>query len=215
MPDFWFKEFDATSYLPQNWQSSILKVAENEAKFKVLTASSVTSRELTTHVRIPVFTVGAQVVSSQLPWLLDIYKGKFRDIAQTLTSEVVSVADDLRYAVNLNIQRGIDMRYECHVDSNPIEGLLYVTDHPEGSGGELIVAKNKNARGEEAIALDATRIFPKAGKLVFFDGRIHPHFVASLMGPLDMRVVVAMNFYLPSCPESSRPADLNHHLGIE
>ncbi len=215
MRDFWYKEFDASADLPAGWQRAIFEVAEQDAKFKVLVASSVTSRELTTHVRIPVFTVGGRVVQSRLPWLLDLYRGRFRDIAQTLTSEVVSVAADLRYAVNLNVQRGTDMRYECHVDSNPIEGLLYVTDHPPGKGGELVVAKDTRARGEEAIARDATRIYPKAGKLVFFDARAHPHFVAPLTGPLDERVVVAMNFYVPSCPESSRPADLNSHLGIE
>lgn len=215
MADFWYKEFDATADLPLGWQQSIIEVADQDAKFKIIVASSVTSRELTKHVRIPVFTVGGRVIQSRLPWLLDLYRGRFRDIAQTLTSETVSVADDLRYAVNLNVQRGIDMRYECHVDSNPIEGLLYVTDHPPGKGGELVVAKNTHSRGEEAISANATRIYPKAGKLVFFDARAHPHFVASLTHPLEERVVVAMNFYTPSCPESSRPADLNHHLGIE
>jgi len=113
MRDFWHKEFDASAHLPRGWQRSILEVAEQDAKFKVLVASSVTSRELTTQVRIPVFTVGGLVVHSRLPWLLDLYKGRFRDIAQTLTSEVVSVANDLRYAVNLNVQRGTQMRYEC------------------------------------------------------------------------------------------------------
>lgn len=214
MQEFWYKEFDVSDHLPLGWQKMILDVAQEDAKFKVLVASSVTSRELTTQVRIPVFTVGGKLLSSRLPWLLDLYRGPFRDIAQTLTNEVVSVADDLRYAVNLNVQRGTEMRYECHVDSNPIEGLLYVTDQPPGRGGELVVAKDTQARGEDAIAHNATRIHPKAGKLVFFDARAHPHFVAPLTAPLDERVVVAMNYYVPSCPESSRPADLNQHLGI-
>jgi hypothetical protein len=34
----------------------------------------------------------------------------------------------------------------------------------------------------------------------------------SMSGALDMRVVAVMNFYTESCPESSRPLELNRHL---
>ena len=42
--------------------------------------------------------------------------------------------DDRRCAVVMNVQEGTD-RYECHVNTNPVEALLYVTDHPRGSLG--------------------------------------------------------------------------------
>ena len=41
-------------------------------------------------------------------------------------------AHDDRYGVVLNVQRGTEMRFECHVDSNPLTGLLFCTDHPDG-----------------------------------------------------------------------------------
>ena len=43
------------------------------------------------------------------------------------------------------------MRYECHVDSNPIEGLLYLTEHPEGNRGELVVSLGYSAKGPDEI----------------------------------------------------------------
>ena len=107
------------------------------------------------------------------------------------------------------------MRYETHVDSNPLEGLLYVTSHPEGAGGELVVGNVLNARGVEAVDVDCTRIFPVAGQLLFFDARKHSHYVGRLLDEAAVRVVVAMNFYTSTCPESARPKDLDRHLGID
>jgi hypothetical protein len=215
MREFWYKEFDLMDQLPDKWQSSIIDLVDREVKSKVLVSSSVTSRELSSDVSIPVMTVGGRTIRKQLPWLFGMYEGLFREIAQTLTHEPIALAQDDRYAVNLNVQRGNQMRYECHVDSNPIEGLLYVSTQIPGDGGELVVTSNPEARGVEAISKESVRIYPKAGKLVFFDARAHPHFVAPLRLPTDTRIVVAMNYYLPSCPESSRPPDLNRHLGIE
>jgi hypothetical protein len=40
-----------------------------------------------------------------------------------------------RYGVVLNVQRGNTMRFECHVDSNPLTVLLFCTDesYPEST----------------------------------------------------------------------------------
>lgn len=215
MVSFWYREFDVKHLMPDGWMQQVNEVVETHSKAKTLVASSVTSRELSNNTQIPVVTVGGRVVKEHLPWLYSLYLNEFREIAQSLTSEQVQIAQDDRYAVNLNVQRGKDMRYECHVDSNPIEGLLYLTDHPPGSGGELVVSHTEDARGTIAISEHATRIYPVSGKLVFFDARLHPHFVAPLRLPEDRRIVAAMNYYLPSCPETARPSDLNRHLGLE
>lgn len=211
---FWFREFDVKNRLPVDWDGHILSIVAQCAVEKLLVSSSVTSRELTQSKMIRVQTVGGRTVVARLPWLYDLYRGQFRDIAQSISDEPVYTAEDVRYAVNLNVQTGPHMRYECHVDSNPIEGLLYITTHAPGDGGELVVANRPDALGVEAISSDCTRIYPERGKLVFFDATSHPHFVAPLKSG-SQRVVVAMNFYTPSRPESSRPADLNRHLGIE
>jgi hypothetical protein len=52
---------------------------------------------------------------------------------------------------------------------------------------------------------------PRAGHLIFFDGRANPHYARPLMSESDTRVVAVMNYYTESCPESTRPPELNRH----
>jgi 2OG-Fe(II) oxygenase superfamily len=156
--------------------------------------------------------VGGAVVAERLPWLHDLYHGRFRFLAQSLSPEPVTTAKDVRHGVSLNVQMGTEARYECHVDSNPIEGLLYVTTHPADAGGDLVISNQGDVRGIQDVDADATRIHPVAGYLVFFDARQYSHYVTRLADPFDIRVVVAMNFYTPSCTEEDRPADLDRHL---
>ena len=103
------------------------------------------------------------------------------------------------------------MRFECHVDSNPVTGLLFFTSHP-GGGGELVIGHNPSGSGVEELERDGTAVPPQAGQLIFFDGRTYPHYARSLVSESDVRVVAVMNFYTGSCPESTRPRDLNRHL---
>lgn len=210
---FWWREFDVTHLLPEGWRNQILETASLHARSHTIIPKSVTSREHDTELRLPVLTVGGEAVKKLLPWLCDLYAGEFLRIGQQCVQEEVRIASQWRYAINLNVQKG-SMRYECHVDSNPLEGLLYVTDHPPGTGGELIVSRRSNVSGPEEAMQDAETIFPRSGHLVFFDAREHPHFVRMLSDPSLVRVAVAMNYYTPSCPESSRPQDLDRHLGL-
>jgi hypothetical protein len=103
------------------------------------------------------------------------------------------------------------MRFECHVDSNPVTDLLFFTDHPAG-GGELVVGHESGAIGVEALEMNGSVIRPQAGQLIFFDGKTHPHYARTLRSEDEVRVVAAMNFYTDSCPESTRPPELNRHL---
>ena len=102
------------------------------------------------------------------------------------------------------------MWFECHVDSNPLSGILFCTDHAEG--GELVVAHDETATSILAVEQDCSIIRPHAGYLIFFDGRRHPHYARPLTMPSDIRIIAVMNFYTESCPESGRPRDLNKHL---
>ena len=103
------------------------------------------------------------------------------------------------------------MRYEAHVDSNPVEVLLYVTDHPYGTGGELVVSPNIDAVGISEIDNDCEIIYPESGKLLVFDFRTFPHYVRPLKSD-EYRVAVAMNYYTEECTEEMRPPDLDQHL---
>ena len=120
--------------------------------------------------------------------------------------ERVTAAADERYGVVLNVQQGTTMRFECHVDSNPLTGLLFFTDH--SSGGELVIAHDPAASDIQAVERDCSVIRPHAGHLIFFDARRHPHYARPLVSEACTRVVAVMNFYTESFPESTRPAEL-------
>ena len=154
----------------------------------------------------------AKQVRERLPWLYRFYRGYFLDLAgETCTEGVVPALDD-RYGIVLNVQRGTTMRFECHVDSNPLTGLLFCTDHQAGTGGELVFAHDPAASDVEAVEKDCSVLRPQAGRLIFFDGRQYPHYARPLVSETDLRIVAVMNFYTESCPESTRPPALNRHL---
>jgi len=131
---FSWRSYDLRTFLPQGWQEQILSLADTAVQ-KTLRPLSVTSREGDQDARIQVMTVNGQAIRQEIPWLYDLYHGLFKDLASLGVLEPVMTAQNDVYGAVLNVQRGQSMRYECHVDSNPIEGLLYVTDHPKGAGG--------------------------------------------------------------------------------
>jgi 2OG-Fe(II) oxygenase superfamily len=212
---FVWHSYDLRSGLPSGWQEEILAVAKSKAYTKVIKPLSVTSRELSHDIDIPIHLVDGKVVVKDLPWVQDLYHGMFREMAQQLVTEPLTVAADTDHGARLQIQRGADERYECHVDTCPITGLFYVTDHPPGAGGELVISNRGDIYGREEVERDATRIHPVAGQVVFFDGRRRTHFVAPLVDPTVIRVVVPMVFFSPSCSEGMRPTDLDRHLGLK
>jgi hypothetical protein len=204
--------FDARSLLPRDWDRSILTAAADHSRARILTPTSTTSRERDRDAQLKTLAVNGRELRQHLPWLAELYEHEFRDLAQRCVSELVTVASDPRYGVVINIKQGNDMHYECHIDSNPLEGLLYVTSHPRGKGGELVVSNRGDVPTIEAVDDDCTVIYPMTGHLIFFNGSNHSHYVRPLVDPSGLRVVVAMNYYTPSLPESERPPDLNQHL---
>ena len=98
------------------------------------------------------------------------------------------------------------------MDSNPLTGLLFCTDHGPGAGGELVFGHDKTARSLDDIERSCSALRPQAGHLIFFDGRERPHYVRPLQGDKDIRVAAVMNYYTDECPESTRPPELNRHL---
>lgn len=206
---FRWTTFDVTSILPPGWQREIKAVAV-EADFRKFPRTPVLSREAP---RVPYITRGrvhADQVHDRLPFLYQHYRGAFLELAGEVSDEKVTTARDDRYGVVLNVQRGTGMRFECHVDSNPLTGLLFCTDHV--NGGELVFAHDAEAASTEDVERDCSVVRPSAGHLIFFDARRYPHYVRPLTRASDMRVVAVMNYYTESCPESTRPPELNRHL---
>lgn len=210
-PRFRWITFDMTSQLPEGWRQDIAASA-GEADFRRFPRTPILSRESAEVVDISRGRLHADQVQRGLPWLYRYYRGYFRELAQTACAEAVVPAEDDRYGIVLNIQRGTAMRFECHVDSNPLTGLLFCTDHESGSGGELVFAHDLNVSGIDSVDRNCTVILPRAGYLIFFDGRYHPHYARPLVSESQTRIVAVMNFYTESCPESTRPRELDRHL---
>jgi len=200
---------DVTSLLPEGWEKEIGAVTAR-AKFKAFPRTPILSREAPDVTHIERGRVVAETVMDRLPWLYKLYRHEFLDLAVEAWEEPIDAAYDDRYGVVLNVQRGKTMRFECHVDSNPVTGILFLTSHPAGAG-ELVVSHDPDAVGVDGIERDCTPIEPKAGQIVFFDGKTYPHYARRLLDESDVRVVAVMNFYTRSYPESTRPPELNRH----
>jgi hypothetical protein len=210
-PPFRWTTFDLTTRLPGDWQQEIAAAAA-QADFRAFPRTPILSRESADVQHIPRGRLHAGDVRQALPWLYKFYRDDFLDLARAVCPEPVAAALDDRYGIVLNVQRGTTMRFECHVDSNPLTGLLFCTDHQVGAGGEIVFAHDQAAADVGAVETDCSVIRPHAGHLIFFDGREYPHYARPLSAESDLRVVAVMNFYTESCPESSRPPELNRHL---
>jgi hypothetical protein len=210
-PGFRWTTFDLTSQLPADWQQEIVAAAAR-ADFRDFPCTPILSRESADVQHISRGRVYASDLRRTLPWLYKLYQDYFLDLARAVCPEPVAAALDDRYRIVLNVQRGTTMRFECHVDSNPLTGLLFCTDHRTGAGGELVFAHDRAAADVGGVDRDCSVIRPHAGHLIFFDGREHPHYARPLSAESDLRVVAVMNFYTASCAESTRPLELNRHL---
>jgi 2OG-Fe(II) oxygenase superfamily len=206
---FRWTTFDLNGYLPAGWQHDVRAVA-TDADFRDFPRTPILSREETAVQHISRGRVHADQVRDRLSWLYRSYRGEILEMAGTVSADRVMRAMDDRYGVVLNVQRGTEMRFECHIDSNPLTGVLFCTDHAEG--GELVFSHDATAADITAVDRDCSVIRPHAGHLIFFDARNHPHYARPLTDEGDMRVVAVMNFYTEACPESTRPKELNRHL---
>lgn len=208
---FRWTTFDLTSQLPSHWQQAI-EAAATDAHFGDFPRTLHLSREGEDVTHIYRGRVHADQVRQRLPWLYDLYLRHFTRLANETCAEEVVPALDHRYGLRLNVQRGTEMRFECHVDSNPLTGLLFCTDHPVGSGGELVFGHDPAAADVAAVERDCSVVRPHAGHLIFFEGREYPHYARPLTSGSDIRVVAVMNYYTASYPESTRPPELNRYL---
>ncbi|MER7283922.1 2OG-Fe(II) oxygenase [Dactylosporangium sp. NPDC000244] len=113
---------------------------------------------------------------------------------------------DERSAINVNVLR-TGNGYEWHVDSNPLTGLLFVTDQPAEGGGELVFRADPVTSPGEDWEL---AVRPRAGELLLFDARRAAHAVMPVRGAAD-RVSVPMNFYYANAA-NGRPDCLDRYL---
>ncbi len=197
---------DISGLLPAAWQEAIATCSREFSQWRTLGGASSTSREDAFQDRaVPeVGVVTGDVVHQRLPWLDQLYRGELLELANSLGPQRYAVSADLRAGVNINTTRR-NARYEWHVDSNPLTGLLFVTTLPPAAGGQLVFRPDPVSRPGEDWAITVS---PVAGQLLLFDARQAAHVVTTLLS--DQRISVPMNYYFEGREE--RPGDLDAYL---
>lgn len=199
---FQLKMWDAgqLGILPKDWIAEITAAVERHPDLCTLDGKSSTSREPAGIEPIQICVVTGEIINKELLWLYDAYAGPLRKLAQELIGKELVVAVDMKNSVNINVLSGIGNRYERHVDSNPVTGLLYASTLREDDGGALIF---EHSSGSDIL-------YPRAGLFLAFDATATTHYVTSLKKPIN-RVSVPMNYYLAG-EKQRRPADLDTYL---
>jgi hypothetical protein len=164
-----------------------------------LDGRSSTSREPMDALPTRVTVVDGDAIVTTLPWLDSLYRNELARLASDFAGKSVSLAQDSQSAVNINSLEGQGARYERHVDSNPVTGILFATTLTSDEGGELVFESSP----------DELVIRPEAGMFIVFDARDIVHYVMPLKKHIE-RLSIPMNFYLPDA--NQRPVDLDRYL---
>lgn len=186
--------------LPIDWVEQIAHVVEEYAQHTVLDGTSSTAREPVPGEKMDVYVVRGDAIRDQLPWLYSLYENELLQLATTVAQQPVYPCANVVASININVLRGRGARYEWHVDSNPLTGMLYVTTHRCGDGGELVFEKDSNR----------TTVYPEAGIFIAFDARAIPHTVLPLRKDA-IRLSIPMNYY-HSKDQQVRPSGLDSYL---
>lgn len=201
-PPHWEWDLNGTGLLPAGWMDQIVSVSARRGRLTHLQGDNSTSLEPSTQNPVILRVVSGEAIQAELSWLWDLYTGPLLDFAAAASGQNLYVANDVRSAININQIDGVDGRYEWHVDTNPITGILYASAQDVITGGQLIF---RDPKTERTISLEH-----RPGSFICFDARLLPHYVT----PLNIdnsRYSVPMNYYT-SHTKQPRPADLNEYL---
>lgn len=176
-------------------------LADRHGAIQELDGQSSSSREPPGSSPVTVNVVVGDVVAQHAPWLDKLYRSELMERAGSHFGLELAACEDLRAAVNVNDLRGEGARYERHVDTNPLTGLMFVNSLGPGEGGELVFER----------PLGDIRIVPREGLFLAFDARDTVHYVTPLKGRHARRVSIPMNYYLKGQPQV-RPQDLDPYL---
>lgn len=187
--------------MPSDWVQRILQTVMIHAYQRQFDDNAPTAREkLSPGEVIKSWVVDGEQLSQTDEWLLEIYANEICALASKLTERQVEPGRERLSNVNINLMRGKGSRFEKHVDTNHLTGLLFVSTLSEHQGGALCLEV-----GDELIA-----IHPEVGKIVFVDARNIPHYVSPLQTEED-RIVIVMNFYFLD-EEYDRPSYINDFI---
>jgi hypothetical protein len=198
---------DVINLLPPSWIDQIRECSHQHSVWRTLGGLSETSREdvFNEDSIAEVGVVTGEVVKQSLPWLDSLYRDTFIKFTNNLTDNAYCTSPDLQAGVNINTTRR-NARYEWHVDTNPLTGVLFVTTLAPVDGGQLIFRPDPFARPNENWEV---AVSPTLGQLLLFDAREAAHCVTTLK--VNERISIPMNYYLQGC-YPTRPGDLDAYL---
>ena len=196
-----FARYDLTgdALLPDGWVEDVMGVVRSNARHAELRGGVDSSLEPAGTV-IEYDLVDGAAVRTRLQWLDALYRGQFRTLASEVFGEELLVSDQVTNGVNVNVLTHRGSRYELHVDTNPLTGLLFITTHHDSDGGKLVF------HGE----YDSCHVSPVTGHLLLFDARRAPHEVERLLTD-GVRISVPMNYFTAEAL-AARDADLDNYL---
>ena len=206
---FQLYSFDVASLLPSDWESRLIEIAKRQGTLSRLDGASTTSRERQFQSNIPstVTVVDGIALAKVVPWLFSLYHGDFLQLVNSLELGTFVSSTDVRSAINLNCQ-GEGERYEWHVDSNPLTGVLLASTAGPEDGGELVFVPDPDS--PVATQDWEVRVPAEAGTLLLFDARCVAHTVEPVCAK-QPRVSVPMNYYFAD-GGVQRPTDLDPYL---
>jgi hypothetical protein len=195
-------DLHSTGLLPIGWEQEVSETVQHSGFGTVLTGDGSTSREKRIGQHIPVRVVEGTSIKNELPWLWSLYTGPLLEFSSTSFNRKLFPSIDVKSAVNINHIFGEGARYEWHVDSNPVTGLLFVSTCLPKEGGALVFRDAKNKRNSIVRA--------QSGVFICFDARQIAHRVAPLKGTF-ARTSIPMNYY-ESASDQMRPSDLEAQI---
>ena len=197
----WLEFFgsDFSEKFPFDWKKQVSALIQSSSKSTVLDGASETSREKL-GTRIPVRIVEGKAIARDLPWLVRLYEHDFLQFASDSFGKQLFVCNETNDAININCIEGVAARYEWHVDTNPVTGILFVETFDKSDGGALIFRK----QGEEF------RFQPRSGWFCCFAAQDVEHAVEPLLAST-MRTSIPMNYYVDRT-NTGRDPTLNAYL---
>lgn len=140
-------------------------------------------------------------IATRLPLIMTLYRQAIPSfIADYIGLDIVPSRFE-KSSITLNLLEGSGSRYEKHVDSNSITGLLFASSLTPEDGGALRLYYPGRA------PLD---VLPRAGTFLLYDARWVPHEVMPLCRNTS-RLSLPMNYFLPTDIEE-RPAHLDDYI---
>jgi hypothetical protein len=178
-----------------------LAVAETRARRVSLDGTQPDSTMERPEVALEYFIADGTVIAAELPAIMNMYRELIPAFMQTYIGLEMVPSRFERSAITLNLLRGQGCRYEKHVDSNSVTGLLFASTLTPEDGGALRLYYP----GAEPMD-----IYPSRGTFLLYDARWVPHEVMPLLRDV-VRLSLPMNYFLKTDIEV-RPEHLDDYI---